>query len=121
MLKDIMTQLQHLKSIFQRQSWPVLELLYASLRLVFLSIVTILLTVFSVLIWLLVVMLLSVRELGSMLGGYEVWVQRFEEERSNTQALFHSLRNLNQQSVAVLKTAFEAVQLQFTSLFGIKK
>ena len=107
MLRNIMTQFQNLKSIYQRLLWPVLERLLGSMLVVCWLMLMTLCLVFSVVIWLLAIMLHKGLVLVLTLGESEGLTPELEAVKSSTQELYHSSKNLRQRLSAVHKTVFE--------------
>ena len=121
MLKDIMTRLVNLKSIFQPQLWQESEPLLDNLLAVFWWIVMILFQVFSLVTWLLVGMLHRGLVLVSMLVGFVESILKLGVEKYSTQELYLSSRNLNPQLDVVLKMESAVVRLLSIFQSGIKK
>ena len=116
-----MTLLQNLKSIYLLRLWPVLELLFGSMLLVFWLMLMIVCHLFSVVIWLLALMLHKGLVLVLTLGESGVLIPELEAVKSSTQELYLSSKSLRQQLSVAHKTVFVGVLLQCISLFGTKK
>ena len=121
MLKNIMTPLVNLKSIFLHQLWLVFVLLYVSLLVAFLSILMILCLPFLVVIWPLAVMLHKEQALASTLEGFVESTAVFVVAKYNILVSFLSLKNLKQRLDVAHKTELEGDQQRHTSQSGTKK